>query len=281
MAGALFLFTGCYLPLDGLRIKPWTFSDVHALDGHILNTKEWIKAVQGDMDDLDKIMTKELKFYKKHDRKVYERLDECYSEMKMALVEVDSLTTGMINIILDYKQSQDMSFASIHANLYVSYLALFQTKSAAINKSRKEFSKSKVGLIKGFGKANKGVIFIEDQTSPWKKELYKLKSKREGVQPLLDHFNEVLNESLFLDTESSHSKHIRFLSKKLEKYRVKLDRYEKFLAHVDAYGRKEAGGNVYLFKAGDTMMDYETRYYDGMEQYLDILKQIKKITESI
>ena len=50
---------------------------------------------------------------------------------------------------------------------------------------------------------------------------------------------------------------------------------------MDVYGRKEAGGNVYLFKAGDTMMNYETRYYDGMEQYLNILKQIKKITESI
>ena len=274
------MFTGCYLPLD-VRVKPWTFSDVHILDGQVLNIKEWIKAVQGDMKDLDKIMTKELNYYEKYDRKVYDRLDERYSEMQLALVEVDSSTTELINIIRKYKQSQDMSFASVHADSNVSYLVLFQTKSAAINKSRKEFSKSKVGLIKEFGKANKGVIFIEDQTSSWKNELYKLKSKREGVQPLLDHFNEVLNESLFLDTESSHSKHIQLLSKKLEKYRVKLDRYEKFLAHVDVYGRKEAGGNVYLFKAGDTMMDYETRYYDGMEQYLDILKQIKKITESI
>ena len=58
LAGALFLFIDC-----AGRIKPWKFQDIYSLDVRVLDTKEWSAKVKRDMKDLDRIMTKELKYY--------------------------------------------------------------------------------------------------------------------------------------------------------------------------------------------------------------------------
>ena len=71
------------------------------------------------------------------------------------------------------------------------------------------------------------------------------------------------------------------LSLQLEEYRIKLDKYEQFLSNIDRVARKEAGANVILVGRKDKPMKYISRFTEGKENYLEILKEIRTITESI
>ena len=60
-----------------------------------------------------------------------------------------------------------------------------------------------------------------------------------------------------------------------------MDQYEEFLSKINVAARKEAGAFVILTSKKDGPMKYETKYEEGLENYLEILNEIRKLTESI
>ena len=74
--GALFLFISC----SSRTVSSWVMRDIQSLDANIMNTKQWLKKEQSNYKYLDKIMKKELDYYRKKDFGVYQKLEE---EMKI------------------------------------------------------------------------------------------------------------------------------------------------------------------------------------------------------
>ena len=276
LAGTLFLFSGC-----AGRIEPWKFNDVYSIDAQILNTRQWSKAAAREMNDLSPIMKKELRRYLDKDLRIYERLDPNFSLMKSSLQELDSLTKDLIKSVRKMRRKKRVGLDSISMNSEMTYRKLFRTKSIGIQKAQRSYGDGKNGIEKGFKKVRKRIIFIEEQTLPWKYEVYNLKYKRSLLDPHLDYFNKLLNQSLFRDTGSAYSKRVQDNSRILEEFRVEMDNYEEFLSMVNVIGRKEVGGHVSLRSMDQEKMKYEKKYLNGKERYLVILKEIRKITESI
>jgi hypothetical protein len=276
LAGALFLFSGC----AGI-IQPWKFMDVYSIDAQILNTRQWSKAAAKDMKDLSPIMKKELKHYLNMDLRIYERLNPNYSLMNSSLKDVDSLTKNLIKSVRKMKRKRNVELDSISTNSEISYRNLFRAKSVGIQKAQRNYEIGKIGIEKGFKKVRKNIIFVEDQTSPWKHKVYTLKIKRTHLEPHIEYFNKILNQSLFTDPASAYSKRVQDYSRILEGFRVELNNYEEFLSMVNVIGRKEVGGHVYLRSFDQEPMEYEQKYQKGMERYFFILKEIRMITESI
>jgi hypothetical protein len=163
----------------------------------------------------------------------------------------------------------------------MTYRKSIREKSVEIQKAQRKYSKSKEGLNKGFKKVKKQIIYLDEISIPLKKIIYGLRYKRDLLQPHLDYFNKILNESLFEHPGTDYSKNITMIAKKLEEYRIELDNYEEFLSNINLVARKEAGANVILKSKKHQPMDYEIRYEEGKDNYLAILQEIRKLTESI
>ena len=276
LAGTLFLFSGC-----AGRIKPWDLQDVYTVDVQILNTRQWSKTIGHDMDDLEPIMKKEIRHYLDTDLRIYKRLEPNYAKMKSSISTVDSLTKVLIKTVRKMKRSKSAGLDSFNSKTDMTYRKMIKKLSVKIQKAQKEYYERKEKLNKGFRKVKKQIIYIEEQSVPLKKKLYAIRYKRDLVQPHIDYFNKVLNESLFQDPESAYSKNITEIAKTLEKYRIELDQYEEFLSKINVAARKEAGAFVILTSKKDGPMKYETKYEEGLENYLEILNEIRKLTESI
>lgn len=274
--GTLFFFADC-----AGRIKPWRLHDVYSVDVQILNTRQWSKTETRNMDDLQPIMKKELRYYLDNDLRIYERLDPSYTGMKNAILEVDSLTRELIKLVRKMKKTDTIDLDTIPSDTNVTYQKLLRSLSISIQKSQRQYRNEREKLEKGFKKVKKRIIYVDEEAIPLKKYLYTIRYKRELLDPHIDYFNKVLNESLFQDPKSSYSLYVQELSLQLEKYRIKLDKYEQFLSNIDRVARKEAGANVILVGRKDKPMKYISRFTEGKENYLEILKEIRTITESI
>ena len=276
IAGTLFLFSGC-----AGRVKPWKLQDVYAVDVQILNTRQWSKTVNRDLKELDQIMKRELRYYLDNDFRIYEKLEPKYTMMETSIFTVDSVTKELIKIIKKLKRSKSAGLDSIYPKTKLTYRTSIREKSVAIQKAQRKYSKSQEDLNKGFKKVKKQIIYLDEITIPLKKKIYNLRYKRDLLQPHLDYFNKILNEALFKHPGTDYSKNITMIAKKLEEYRIELNNYEEFLANINIVARKEAGANVVLKSRKHKPMDYEIRYEDGKDNYLAILQEIRKLTESI
>ena len=276
LAGTLFLFSGC-----AGRVKPWKLQDVYAVDVQILNTRQWSKTVNRDLKELDRIMREELRYYLDNDFRIYEKLEPKYALMESSIFTMDSVTKELMKIVKRLKRSKSAGLDSIYPKTKLTYRTSIREKSVEIQKAQRKYSKSKEGLNKGFKKVKKQIIYMDEITIPLKKTIYNLRYKRDLLQPHLDYFNKVLNESLFEHPGTDYSKNITMIAKKLEEYRIELNNYEEFLANINIVARKEAGANVVLKSRKHQPMDYEIRYEDGKDNYLAILQEIRKLTESI
>ena len=274
--GTLFFFADC-----AGRIKPWRLHDVYSVDVQILNTRQWSKTETRNMDDLQPIMKKELRYYLDNDLRIYERLDPSYTGMKNAILEVDSLTRELIKLVRKMKKTDTIDLDTIPSDTNVTYQKLLRSLSISIQKSQRQYRNEREKLEKGFKKVKKRIIYVDEEAIPLKKYLYTIRYKRELLDPHIDYFNKVLNESLFQDPKSSYSLYVQELSLQLEKYRIRLDKYEQFLSNIDRVARKEAGANVILVGRKVKPMKYISRFTEGKENYLEILKEIRTITESI
>ena len=276
LAGALFLFIDC-----AGRIKPWKFQDIYSLDVRVLDTKEWSAKVKRDMKDLDNIMRKELKYYIDKDLRIYERLEPNYEKMKISVSEIDSISNDVFSLYDKLKNTPRDSLDSVYRDTTVSYRKIIESQSRGIQKAQREYLKSLDKLKKGFKKDRKRLVFIEDEYMPLRETLYDIKYKRDALQPDIERFNQKLNKALFDNDRSQHSREIIRLSKRLESYRVKMDKFEDFLLNIGKVAHDESGGHVILTSSKIKPMKYIIRYNNGLEEYLEILSDIQKISESI
>ena len=276
LAGALFLFIDC-----AGRIKPWKFKDIYSLDVRVLDTKEWSAKVKRDMKDLDNIMRKELKYYIDKDLRIYERLEPNYEKMKISVSEIDSISNDVFSLYDKLKNTPRDSLDSVHRDTTVSYRKIIESQSRGIQKAQREYLKSLDKLKKGFKKDRKRLVFIEDEYMPLRETLYDIKYKRDALQPDIERFNQKLNKALFDNDRSQYSREIIRLSKRLESYRVKMDKFEDFLLNIGKVAHDESGGHVILTSSKIKPMKYIIRYNNGLEEYLEILSDIQKISESI
>ena len=276
LAGALFLFIDC-----AGRIKPWKFKDIYSLDVRVLDTKEWSAKVKRDMKDLDNIMRKELKYYIDKDLRIYERLEPNYEKMKISVSEIDSISNDVFSLYDKLKNTPRDSLDSVYRDTTVSYRKIIESQSRGIQKAQREYLKSLDKLKKGFKKDRKRLVFIEDEYMPLRETLYDIKYKRDALQPDIERFNQKLNKALFDNDRSQYSREIIRLSKRLESYRVKMDKFEDFLLNIGKVAHDESGGHVILTSSKIKPMKYIIRYNKGLEEYLEILSDIQKISESI
>ena len=276
LAGALFLFIDC-----AGRIKPWKFQDIYSLDVRVLDTKEWSAKVKRDMKDLDNIMRKELKYYIDKDLRIYERLEPNYEKMKISVSEIDSISNDVFSLYDKLKNTPRDSLDSVYRDTTVSYRKIIESQSRGIQKAQREYLKSLDKLKKGFKKDRKRLVFIEDEYMPLRETLYDIKYKRDVLQPDIERFNQKLNKALFDNDRSQYSREIIRLSKRLESYRVKMDKFEDFLLNIGKVAHDESGGHVILTSSKIKPMKYIIRYNKGLEEYLEILSDIQKISESI
>ena len=276
LAGALFLFIDC-----AGRIKPWKFQDIYSLDVRVLDTKEWSAKVKRDMKDLDNIMRKELKYYIDKDLRIYERLEPNYEKMKISVSEIDSISNDVFSLYDKLKNTPRDSLDSVYRDTTVSYRKIIESQSRGIQKAQREYLKSLDKLKKGFKKDRKRLVFIEDEYMPLRETLYDIKYKRDALQPDIERFNQKLNKALFDNDRSQYSREIIRLSKRLESYRVKMDKFEDFLLNIGKVAHDESGGHVILTSSKIKPMKYIIRYNNGLEEYLEILSDIQKISESI
>ena len=276
LAGALFLFIDC-----AGRIKPWKFQDIYSLDVRVLDTKEWSAKVKMDMKDLDSIMRKELKYYIDKDLRIYERLEPNYEKMKISVSEIDSISNDVFSLYDKLKNTPRDSLDSVYRDTTVSYRKIIESQSRGIQKAQREYLKSLDKLKKGFKKDRKRLVFIEDEYMPLRETLYDIKYKRDALQPDIERFNQKLNKALFDNDRSQYSREIIRLSKRLESYRVKMDKFEDFLSNIGKVAHDESGGHVILTSSKIKPMKYIIRYNNGLEEYLEILSDIQKISESI
>ena len=276
LAGALFLFIDC-----AGRIKPWKFKDIYSLDVRVLDTKEWSAKVKRDMKDLDSIMRKELKYYIDKDLRIYERLEPNYEKMKISVSEIDSISNDVFSLYDKLKNTPRDSLDSVYRDTTVSYRKIIESQSRGIQKAQREYLKSLDKLKKGFKKDRKRLVFLEDEYMPLRETLYDIKYKRDALQPDIERFNQKLNKALFDNDRSQYSREIIRLSKRLESYRVKMDKFEDFLLNIGKVAHDESGGHVILTSSKIKPMKYIIRYNKGLEEYLEILSDIQKISESI
>ena len=276
LAGALFLFIDC-----AGRIKPWKFQDIYSLDVRVLDTKEWSAKVKRDMKDLDSIMRKELKYYIDKDLRIYERLEPNYEKMKISVFEIDSISNDVFALYDKLKNTPRDSLDSVYRDTTVSYRKIIESQSQGIQKAQREYLKSLDKLKKGFKKDRKRLVFIEDEYMPLRETLYDIKYKRDALQPDIERFNQKLNKALFDNDRSQYSREIIRLSERLESYRVKMDKFEDFLFNIGKVAHDESGGHVILTSSKIKPMKYIIRYNNGLEEYLEILSDIQKISESI
>ena len=276
LAGTLFLFSGC-----ASRVKPWKFVDVYAVDVQILNIRQWSILTKKDLANLDPIMKKELRYYLDNDLRIYKRLEPNYEMMELSLFAVDSLTKELYRLVRRMKKNRLGGIDSIPSDTNITYRKMMGSISIGIQNSQKQYKKGKLKLNKGFKKVQKRIVYVIEDAAPLKKDLYALKYKRDHLEPHIKYFDKKLNESLFQNDKSIFSDHIMELSKKLESYNVRLDKFEKYIIDIEKIAQKEAGSTVMLTGKKPKAMDYKIRFEKQKKSYLEILKEIRKITALI
>ena len=274
--GALFLFLEC-----AGRVKPWKFNDTHALDVRILGTEQWLLKTKRDMNYLDRIMKKQLRYYLDKDLRIYDRIEPNYEIMKTSVSSIDSILSSIVFIYDDLRNTDQDSLESIPVDTSVSYRKIIETNSQKILESQELYLKAMEKLKKGFKKDQKYLFIIEESYKDFPNTLYDLRFKRQKLNPILGRLNTKLNRAIFNDDGYTDSKSIIGLSKKIEDYKTRMDRYEKFLSNIDKIAVKEAGGYIVLSSSKKKNFKYIIKYKEGLEEYLDILHQIRKMGESI
>jgi len=274
--GTLFLFLEC-----AGRVKPWKFNDTHALDVRILGTEQWLLKTKRDMNDLHRIMKKQLRYYLDKDLRIYDRIEPNYEIMKTSVSSIDSILSSIVFIYDDLRNTDQDSLESIPVDTSVSYRKIIETNSQKILESQELYLKAMEKLKKGFKKDQKYLFIVEESYKDFPNTLYDLRFKRQKLNPILGRLNTKLNRAIFNDDGYIDSKSIIGLSKKIEDYKARMDRYEKFLSNIDKIAVKEAGGYIVLSSSKKKNFKYIIKYKEGLEEYLDILHQIRKMGESI
>ncbi|MBA65531.1 MAG: hypothetical protein CMG55_07000 [Candidatus Marinimicrobia bacterium] len=276
LVGILFFFMNCLG-----KTKPFKFNDIQSLDVRILDTKEWRLKVKKEMKDLNKIMRPQLKYYLKKDFRIYEKLDSPYESIKLSVSNIDSLYKDIYSLVRRMKKTGSDSLDDVPKDTTVSYRFLIQSKRESIKDQQGDYYKNIKKLKKAFKSTKQILMYIEDECKPLKQSIYELQYRRKLEKENIDRFNEKLNHALFIEPGSLYSNRIIEVSKTFESYRVKLESFEKFLLNIESIASKELGGTVVLIPKKQMPPQFVKRYKNGKKEYMEILKEIRKVSESI
>ena len=274
IVGTLFFFISC-----AGKTKTWNFNDIHSLDVRILDTKEWLVKTKLELKDLNKIMRPQLSYYLKKDFRIYEKLENPYESMKLEVRYIDSTYKSMFQLVRKMKKTSSDSLDDIPEDTTISYRELVEDSRKRIKKRQNNYHKNIKKLKKAFKSTKQILFFIEEECAPLKNSIYELQYRRRIEQGNIDRFNEKLNQALFIDPTSLYSKHIIETSKTFETYRVKLESFEKFLINMEDIASKEVGGFVVLIPKKKMPPQFIEQYEKGKKEYIEILKDIRKVTE--
>lgn len=277
LTGTLFFFTDC-----AGRVKPWKFYDTHSLDVRVLDAKQWLDGLELVMSDLDEIMDREIRFYLDNDIRIYDRIDPSYDAMTSSIARVDSVIKKITSIYDLMKNTPGDTLESVPEDSSLSYSKMIRSSSKDIALAKKTYFRGLKNLKKGFRKDRRKLVFIEDEYAHYQKTLYELKFKRDQFQMDLKDFDKILSQVLFKDDGSFYTKNVIRISKRLESYEEKMDAFERFLLNIDKIALNEVGGRVILRSAANkNPMKFMKRYDRGSRQYLETLKDMRKILENI
>ena len=273
---ALFFFITC-----AGKTKPWKFNDIHSLDVRVLDTQEWLLKTKKNLQNLNKIMRPQLAYYLKKDFRIYEKLDAPFDKIKTNVRFIDSTYKSMTKLIGKMKKTSSDSLDDFPEDTTVSYRRLFNDSRERIKKSKNNYYKNIKKLKKAFKPTKQILFFIEEECTIYKNSIYDLQYRRKMEQANIDRFNKKLNEVLFNNPESFYSKRIIDISKKLESYRIKLDSFEYFLLNMEDLLIEQMGGTVVLIPKKKMPPKFVEKYEKEKKEYVEILKDIRKIVESI
>jgi len=274
IVGTLFFFINC-----AGKTKTWNFNDIHSLDVRILDTKEWLVKTKLELKDLNKIMRPQLSYYLKKDFRIYEKLDNPYESMKLEVRYIDSTYKSMFQLVRKMKKTSSDSLDDIPEDTTISYRELVEDSRKRIKKRQNNYHKNIKKLKKTFKSTKQILFFIEEECAPLKNSIYELQYRRRIEQGNIDRFNEKLNQALFIDPASLYSKRIIETSTTFETYRVKLESFENFLINMEDIASKELGGFVVLIPKKKMPPQFIEQYEKGKKEYIEILKDIRKVTE--
>ena len=273
---ALFFFTTCFN-----KTKTWKFTDIHSLDVRVLDTKEWLVKTKADIESLNKIMLPQLDYYKKKNSRIYQKLDNPYQKIKTEFFNIDSTYKSMSKLLKKMKIKASYSLDDIPKNNSISYRDLFNDSRERIKKSMDSYRKNIKKLKKTFKSTKQVLFFVEEECLEYKNSIYDLQYRRNLGQENIDRFNKKLNKAIFDDTNSSRSMKIIDISKTLESNRLKLDSFENFLTNMEKVLMKELGGSVVLIPKKNMHTQLEERFKTGKNEYIQILKDSRKLIESL
>ena len=276
IVAALFFFITC-----AGKTKPWKFNDIQSLDVRVLDTQEWLLKTKKNLQNLNKIMRPQLAYYLKKDFRIYEKLDAPFDNIKTNVRFIDSTYKSMTKLIGKMKKTSSDSLDDFPEDTTVSYRRLFNDSRERIKKSKNNYYKNIKKLKKAFKPTKQVLFFIEEECTIYKNSIYDLQYRRKMEQANIDRFNKKLNKALFNDSGTFYSKRIIDISKKLESYRIKLDSFEYFLLNMEDLLKKEMGGSVVLIPKKEMPPKFVEKYEKGKKEYVEILKDTRKIIELI
>ena len=187
----------------------------------------------------------------------------------------------MTRLIGKMKKTSSDSLDDIPEDTTVSYRRLFNDSRERIKDSKSNYYKNIKKLKKAFKPTKQVLFFISEECAPYKNSIYDLQYRRKMEQANINRFNRQLNEAIFNNPGTFYSKKIIDISKKLESYRIKLDSFEYFLLNMEDLLKKEMGGSVVLIPKKEMPLKFVEKYEKGKKEYFEILKDIRKIVESI
>lgn len=295
----LFLFFSC----SSRTANSWVLRDVHSLDANIMITKQWLKQEKSNHKYLQKIMKKEMVYYRKKDFKIYKKLEGEMGNIDKSLKKIKSSLSKQIKLATKIKKRPSLSVFDSNQEQGGGKKGLFGKKknnnsttnksekalkviqsleknSIVISENQSNYNRSKEALVGIFKKNKYRLVFIREQVKKWNHHLKDLGYDREKLVPTIDGFDLILSEALFKSVDSDYANNIISLSKRIEKYNNDMDRFESYVINLESIAGKQAKALVYLIKE-DQEKKYEIKYKKDLIHYQKILKELPKLIESI
>ena len=298
--GILFLFISC----SSFHVNnSWNLRDPQSLDANIMNTKQWLRKEKSNYKYLQKVLAKELKYYRTRNTNIFQNIQLEMNSIEDVFKLINKSLSKQVRYASIIKKKRGMDIFDENSGLTKTSNGFFNFKKNKVDLSSK--SKKEVKIIEGL--ITNSSIIIENQkiynssinnlTSIFKKQGYhliiipyqvkeyntvikQLISERKELKPQSEKFDILLSEALFKSAKSNYLDRVIQTSEKVIDYNKKMDRFELFVLGLEKTAGKECKGLVYLIKDGKEKK-YQEKYRVGLEEYRLILREVSLLMDSI
>ena len=298
--GILFLFISC----SSFHVNnSWNLRDPQSLDANIMNTKQWLRKEKSNYKYLQKVLAKELKYYRTRNTNIFQIIQSEMIKIEDVFKLINNSLSKQVRYASIIKKKRGIDIFDEGSGLTNTSNGFFNFKKNKVDLSSK--SKKEVKIIEGL--ISNSSIIIENQkiynssinnlTSIFKKQGYhliiipyqvkeyntvikQLISERKELKPQSEKFDILLSEALFKSAKSNYLDRIIQTSEKVIDYNKKMDRFELFVLGLEKTAGKECKGLVYLIKDGKEKK-YQEKYRVGLEEYRLILREVPLLMNSI